>query len=285
MAKEEVQEAVVEEPTNTEEYEDELSPWYYFFSEGCGWCKKANPVVEELNKDGYDILMLDLAEPDNAKLQQELKDEFGVQCGTPWFLNADTGKGVCGFREKDVLETWLAGEDVPEPPRPKGPPPQVPFHGASTVEEKEFTKQHNKWLKENDHLPKKMIKTAKQILALPRAKSNPPQPPNLSPQTINTITETAIDDWGIALTRWSEENDHLPKGNRPPVDKLVENMKNRRNHLLQDPDGVPQRAPQQVPQQVQQNTVNTPQSVNTLDAKVQALEVKITKLMDHFGVK
>ena len=130
-----------------------------------------------------------------------------------------------------------------------------------------------------------MIKTAKQILALPRAKSNPPQPPNLSPQTINTITETAIDDWGIALTRWSEENDHLPKGNRPPVDKLVENMKNRRNHLLQYPDGVPQRAPQQVPQQVQQNTVNTPQSVNTLDAKVQALEVKITKLMDHFGVK
>ena len=76
---EEVKDAVVEEPkeevettneeTNTEE---ELSPWYYFFSQGCGWCKKASPVVEELIDEGHDILLLDLAEPDNQKLSNEL---------------------------------------------------------------------------------------------------------------------------------------------------------------------------------------------------------------------
>ena len=85
------------------------SSWYVFCSTGCGFCKKAEPVVEELNNEGYDILTLDLAEPDNAKLNQELKTEYGVQCGTPWFINADTGKGICGFREKDVLKKWLDG--------------------------------------------------------------------------------------------------------------------------------------------------------------------------------
>ena len=92
MAKEKVQEAVVEETevataeaevaeateevkedtTTTDETadtgENEMSPWYYFFAQGCGWCKKSGPVVEELNNDGHDVLMLDVAEPDNAKL-------------------------------------------------------------------------------------------------------------------------------------------------------------------------------------------------------------------------
>ena len=70
MTNEETKEAVVEETeVKTEEPksveatgenneqdttgdEDELSPWYYFFSQGCGWCKKSTPVVEELNKEG-----------------------------------------------------------------------------------------------------------------------------------------------------------------------------------------------------------------------------------------
>ena len=85
---EEVKDAVVEEPkeevvTTNEEVnteEEELSPWYYFFSQGCGWCKKSSPVVEQLIDEGHDILLLDLAEPDNQKLNQELQTEYKVQC-------------------------------------------------------------------------------------------------------------------------------------------------------------------------------------------------------------
>ena len=168
MAKEEVQEAVVEETEvataeaevaeATEEKtedtaatdetanadEDELSPWYYFFATGCGWCKKANPVVDELNDDGHDILMLDVAEPDNAKLRDELFAEYGTRCGTPWFVNADTGKSVCGFREKAVLEQWLKGEDIPEPPRPTGAPPKAPFQGSTNKENITWKKEYKK---------------------------------------------------------------------------------------------------------------------------------------------
>ena len=33
-----------------------------------------------------------------------LKKEYDIQCGTPWLINEATGKGFCGFREKDVVK-------------------------------------------------------------------------------------------------------------------------------------------------------------------------------------
>ena len=126
------------EEVNVEVAEEETSPWYVFCSTGCGFCKKVEPIVEELNKEGHNILKLDLAEGDNQKLNQELKKEYNVQCGTPWFINAETGKGICGFREKDILEKWLAGEDIPAPPRPNGPPPVPPTNWDDENEKKYF---------------------------------------------------------------------------------------------------------------------------------------------------
>ena len=116
--------------------EEQSSSWYYFYSVGCGFCKKVEPIVDELVKEGHDILKLDMSDPENAKINKELQQEYKVQCGTPWFINADTGKGVCGFREKDVLEKWAKGEEIPAPPRPKGVPPKPPLHGASNEEVK-----------------------------------------------------------------------------------------------------------------------------------------------------
>jgi len=277
MAKEEVLE-VVEEPTNTEDIEEELSPWYVFCSTGCGFCKKAEPVVEELNNEGYDILTLDLSEPDNAKLNQELKTEYGVQCGTPWFINAETGKGVCGYREKDVIKQWLDGEDIPEPPKPTGPPPRPPFHGATNKEEIAWKKEYKKWVKDNKHMPdnwQKQQKSASEIIDAPRPKSDPPKPP-MGPQMAQA-TDESFDKWGEEYKKWQEENKHLP--NLQPVDQMVQNMKNRRDQMAAQQAGIQPgvRAP------------GTPAvdntKLNTLDAKVQALEVKIDKLMSHFGVK
>ena len=46
------------------------STLYYFYSQGCGYCKRIEPIVDELNKDGYDILKLDLKEKDNQGLKE-----------------------------------------------------------------------------------------------------------------------------------------------------------------------------------------------------------------------
>ena len=129
--------------------EETQSQWYYFYTTGCGFCKKAEPIIDELVKEGYDILKLDMAEPDNQKLNKELQEEYGIQCGTPWFINAETGESICGYREKDVLIKWLNGEHIPAPPRVKGRMPKPPLQGASEKEETTWTGEYNKFKKQN----------------------------------------------------------------------------------------------------------------------------------------
>ena len=54
------------------------STLYYFYSVGCGWCKKTEPLVDELNESGYDILKLDLTDKDNQELNTQLKEKYGA---------------------------------------------------------------------------------------------------------------------------------------------------------------------------------------------------------------
>ena len=260
--------AVGADVVDSENTEETLSPWYVFCSTGCGFCKKAEPVVEELNNEGYDILTLDLSEPDNAKLNQELKTEYGVQCGTPWFINAETGKGVCGFREKDVLKKWLDGEDIPEPPRPKGRPPRPPFMGATKKEEADWKKGYNTWLDDNQHLPENQRKSTKEILKQPRPYSEPPRPP-MGQDT----TDEAIDRWGEEFGEWQEKNKHLP--NLQPVDKIVENFKNRMAQMKKQ--GAPGGAPGDPSVALTGGSQAQPQfkKVEELEKRIAELEAKI----------
>ena len=90
----------------------------YIMSPTCGWCKKADPVVDELIKDGYKITKLDVTIPEEGKRANEVKQKFNAQCGTPLFLDGETGNMKCGFAEKDIIEKWAKGEEIPAPPQP-----------------------------------------------------------------------------------------------------------------------------------------------------------------------
>ena len=151
MSKEKVKEVTESAEAAVEEKESTL---YYFYSQGCGWCKRTEPLIDELNKEGnYNILKLDLADGDNSKLQNEVKQEYNVQCGTPLMIDASTGNKICGFREKDILEKWAKGEEIPEPPKPKGPPPPPPQDFDNEDQVKEWRGKYEAWVKENDHMP------------------------------------------------------------------------------------------------------------------------------------
>ena len=266
------------------------SPWYVFCSQGCGFCKKAEPVIEELNNEGYNILKLDVAEGDNQKLAQELKTEYGVQCGTPWFINAETGKGVCGFREKDVLKKWLDGEDIPEPPRPKGMPPKTPFMGASKEDIKTWKDGYNKWLDDNQHLPEDRKKTADEMLSMPRPKSAPPRPP-MGPDA----TDEKVDEWGKEYEKWSKENNHLP--NLQPVDMMVNNFKNRIKQMANNPNAQGQ-PPIPSPQiaELEKRIVELENKLNSMNGEgtiaeggltewEEDMEYKLDALLNHLGVQ
>lgn len=103
----------------------------FITSDRCGWCKKAEPVVEELRKDGFTITSLDMTIEEEAKRANEIKEKHSAQCGTPLFIDAVTGNSVCGFKEKDVLTKWANGEEIPKPaPRQQQPKPSQLNHGT-----------------------------------------------------------------------------------------------------------------------------------------------------------
>ena len=129
------------------------STLYYFYSVGCGFCKKAEPIVDELISDGYEILKLDLAEKENQELNNELKKKYDVKCGTPWFINGETGHEICGFREKDILMKWVNGEEIPKPPQPKSPPPRPPQSFDNKEDVDKWKDEYSKWKDENSHMP------------------------------------------------------------------------------------------------------------------------------------
>lgn len=126
----------------------------YIMSPSCGWCKKSDPVVEELIKEGHKITRLDVMNPEDQKRAEEVKQKYSAQCGTPLFIDAETGNIKCGFAEKDVLEKWAKGEEIPAPPRPKSPPPPPPQDLEDEKQIEDFKNAYDKWTKENDHLPK-----------------------------------------------------------------------------------------------------------------------------------
>ena len=118
------------------------STLYYFYSVGCGFCKKLDPIIDELIKEGHDILRLDLADKDNQGLKNELSKEYNKHCGTPWLIDASNGNQVCGYREKDIIEKWVNGEDIPAPPRPNGIPPRPPYLNAKKKEVTKWKKEY-----------------------------------------------------------------------------------------------------------------------------------------------
>ena len=76
------------------------STLYYFYSVGCGFCKKVDPIVDELNKEGHNILRLDLAESDNQGLKKELETKYKV----PLTFNQSIGFKVEDERNKELIK-------------------------------------------------------------------------------------------------------------------------------------------------------------------------------------
>ena len=258
MAKSKKDTSQVEEK-NIEVVEEEESTLYYFYSVGCGFCKKMDPIIDELNKEGYDILRLDLSDKDNQGLKNELSKKYNKQCGTPWLIDASNGNQVCGYREKNDILKWVNGEDIPAPPRPNGIPPRPPFLNASDEEVTKWKKDYNEWLDNNQHLPDDRRKTAKEVLEMPRAKSEPPKPP------IPQATDADLDNWSKEYIKWKDENTHLP--NLQPVENLIQNFKNRRSQMQQ-----------------QQSLQNDSKGVEKIVDRVNNIEKKLDKLIKHLGV-
>ena len=138
------------------------STLYYFQSVGCAFCKEIDPIVEKLNKEGYDILRLDLSEEDNQGLHREIENKYDLRCGTPFLVDGSNGNNICGEANEEMIKKWADGEEIPKPPTPKSPAPPLPQNFDDEKQIDKFKKDYNKWKKENNHLPN--LQTAEQIV-------------------------------------------------------------------------------------------------------------------------
>tara|TARA_B100000029_G_C17580482_1_gene959496 strand:+ start:2194 stop:2748 length:555 start_codon:yes stop_codon:yes gene_type:complete len=138
------------------------STLYYFNSVGCAFCKQIDPIVEKLNKEGYDILSLDVAEKDNQGLHREIENKYDLRCGTPFLVDGSNGNYICGFRDEETIKKWADGEKIPEPPKPKSPAPSLPKDWDDEKQVENFKKDYSKWKEENNHLPK--LQTSEQVV-------------------------------------------------------------------------------------------------------------------------
>ena len=140
------------------------STLYYFHSVGCAFCKQIDPIIEKLNNEGYDILRLDLSEPDNQGLHREIENKYDLRCGTPFLVDGSSGNNICGQQQANEknIKKWASGEKIPEALKPKSPAPPLPQNFDDDKLLDEFKKNYDKWRDENNHLPN--LQTAEQIL-------------------------------------------------------------------------------------------------------------------------
>ena len=144
----------------------------YISNPNCGWCKKADPVVEELVKKGHKITTLDITNPEQAQRANEVKAKHNAQCGTPLFIDGKSGNMVCGFRQ-DVLEDWAEGKDIPAPPpRPQQPQQQRPGQPPQQPMGPQYAKFEYIWTDGNSS---KRIRSKARYILLDRSKIRTPE--------------------------------------------------------------------------------------------------------------
>tara|TARA_E500000305_G_scaffold69541_1_gene55538 strand:+ start:28 stop:573 length:546 start_codon:yes stop_codon:yes gene_type:complete len=129
------------------------STLYYFYSVGCAYCNKVEPIVDKLNSNGYDIVKLDTTHKANELFKKEIEEKFKTKCGTPLLVNSETGNNVCGWRGEDTIKKWADGEEIPETPKPKSPPPQLPQNWDDEKLVEDWKQTYTKWKAENNHIP------------------------------------------------------------------------------------------------------------------------------------
>lgn len=78
----------------------------YITNPSCGWCKKADPFVDELRMEGHDINIVNMVDQETFDFVNKVKEKFDIKCGTPLFVNGSTGESLCGYKEKAKIEEW-----------------------------------------------------------------------------------------------------------------------------------------------------------------------------------
>ncbi|MDY6788485.1 MAG: hypothetical protein SVV03_00835 [Candidatus Nanohaloarchaea archaeon] len=84
---------------------------YFFYGKECPHCQSMEPLVENLEDEGFEVEWLETwHDEENAEKKEELDD--GKCGGVPFFYNTESDQWICGETSFMELEKWAEGEKI-----------------------------------------------------------------------------------------------------------------------------------------------------------------------------
>ena len=138
-----------------------VSPIYYFTRSGCGWCKKMQPSIEQINTTLSDEQKIQIHNTDEEKsksIYHSIITRHKLKRIVPMLYNSNIGTYLLGYQDKKNVQQFLKANPLKE----RKPLTPLPKFDLQQSDKKDFENSIN-ISKNSIHLPSSTILSRKEI--------------------------------------------------------------------------------------------------------------------------
>ena len=143
-----------------------VSPIYYFTRSGCGWCKKMQPSIEQINNtlsDEQKIQIHNIDEEKSKVIYNSIINRYKLKRIVPMLYNSNIGTYLIGYQDKRNVEQFLKANPLKER-KPLSPMPTFDIQESNKKDFDNWKKSVILWYEKNKNdLPTNVISQEKMI--------------------------------------------------------------------------------------------------------------------------
>jgi len=143
-----------------------VSPIYYFTRSGCGWCKKMQPSIEQINNTLSDEQKIQIHNTDEEKsksIYNSLIARYELKRIEPMLYNSNIGSYLLGYQDKKNVQQFLKANPLKEK-KPLTPMPKFDIDKSTKKDFEKWKKDVILWYGKNKNdLPSNVISQGKMI--------------------------------------------------------------------------------------------------------------------------
>ena len=143
-----------------------VSPIYYFTRSGCGWCKKMQPSIEQINNTLSDEQKIQIHNTDEEKsksIYHSIITRHKLKRIVPMLYNSNIGTYLLGYQDKKNVQQFLKANPLKEQ-KPLTPMPKFDINESTKKDFENWKKSVILWYEKNKNdLPTNVISQEKMI--------------------------------------------------------------------------------------------------------------------------
>ena len=143
-----------------------VSPIYYFTRSGCGWCKKMQPSIEQINNTLSDEQKIQIHNTDEEKsksIYHSIITRHKLKRIVPMLYNSNIGTYLLGYQDKKNVQQFLKANPLKER-KPLTPMPKFDIDKSTKKDFEKWKKDVILWYGKNKNdLPSNVISQGKMI--------------------------------------------------------------------------------------------------------------------------